>query len=281
MTTRTDEGYLLDNQRSEAERRFDALSDLFDATTFRHLEAVGVGPGWHCLEVGAGGPSVPAWLSDRVGPTGRVLATDIEPRWLAPLERPNVEVRRHEIGADPLPPDTFDLIHLRLVLTHVVRRDDAVASMAAALRPGGWLVVEDFDTVLVTEASLDPTVVATPVLNRVRAAFLDALAGRGVDLQFGRKLPRLLRRLGLVDVGADAYVTLAGRPAARRLERANVEQVGPAMVAGGLLEQADLDRFFAVIDAEELDVVLPALVSAWGRRPASDAGSGRADRRRR
>jgi SAM-dependent methyltransferase len=267
VTTRTDEGYLLDNQRSEAERRFEALSDLFDAATFRHLEAVGIGAGWHCLEVGAGGPSVPAWLSDRVGPTGRVLVTDIEPRWLAPLERPNVEVQRHDIGADPLPAATFDLIHLRLVLTHVVSRDQALASMAAALRPGGWLVVEDFDAVLVAAASLDPTVAATPVLNRVRSAFLEALAGRGVDLQFGRKLPRLLRGLDLVDVGADAYVTLAGRDAARRLERANVEQVGPAMVAGGLLDRADLDRFFVVIDGEDLDVGLPPLVSAWGRRP--------------
>jgi SAM-dependent methyltransferase len=270
VTTRTDEGYLLDKQRSQAERRFEALSDLFDATTFRHLEAVGTGPGWHCLEVGAGGPSVPAWLSDRVGPTGRVLVTDIEPRWLAPLERPNVEVRRHDIGADPLPPHTFDLIHLRLVPTHVVPRDQALASMAAALRPGGWLVVEDFDPVLVTEASLDPTVAATPVLNRVRVAFLDALAGRGVDLQFGRKLPRLLRGIGLVDVGADAYVALAGCDAARRLERANVEQVGPAMVAGGLIDRADLDRFFAVIDRADLDVGLPPLVSAWGRRTSRE-----------
>jgi ubiquinone/menaquinone biosynthesis C-methylase UbiE len=229
---------------------------------------VGIGAGWHCLEVGAGGPSVPAWLSDRVGPAGWVLVTDIEPRWLAPLERPNVEVRRHDIGADPLPSDTFDLIHLRLVLTHVVRRDEALASMAAAVRPGGWLVVEDFDSVLVTQASLDPAVAATPVLNRVRAAFLDALAGRGVDLQFGRKLPRLVRSLGLVDVGADAYLTLAASDAARRLERANIEQVGSAMVASGLLEPTDLDRFFAVFD-DDVDVGLPPLVSAWGRRPAT------------
>lgn len=73
--TRTD-GYLLDNGQSEAAERFDAFATLFDPTTFRHLEALGVGPGWRCWEVGAGGTSVASWLAKRVGPTGRVLATE-------------------------------------------------------------------------------------------------------------------------------------------------------------------------------------------------------------
>src|SRR5664279_6147623 len=55
-----DEGYLLNNQQAEAGRRLDALSELFDPATFRHLAAVGVTAGWVCWEVGAGGASVPA-----------------------------------------------------------------------------------------------------------------------------------------------------------------------------------------------------------------------------
>jgi SAM-dependent methyltransferase len=195
-----------------------------------------------------------------------VLVTDIEPRWLAPLDLANVEVRRHDIGSDPLPPASFDLVHLRLVLTHVVRRDDALASMAAALRPGGWLVVEDFDSIQGVRSSVDDSLPASAVPNRVRGAFLEALAGRGVDLELGRKLARLLRGLGLVDVAADAHVVLAGVDAARRLERANLEQVGAGMVAGGLLSAEDLSQFFTVIDEAGPDIALPPLVSAWGRR---------------
>ena len=37
--------YLLDNEGEQAARRFDALSDVFDPVTFRHLEAVGVDTG--------------------------------------------------------------------------------------------------------------------------------------------------------------------------------------------------------------------------------------------
>ena len=74
--------YLLDNAGAEAPARLTALAAMFDPGTIRHLESRGVGPGWHCLEVGGGAGSVAAWLATRVGPTGHVLVTDIDPRFL-------------------------------------------------------------------------------------------------------------------------------------------------------------------------------------------------------
>ena len=50
------------------------------------------------------------------------------------------------------------------------------------------------------------------------------LASRGVDLEYGRQLPRLLREVGLEDVRADAYFPVS-HPAARLLEQANTAQV--------------------------------------------------------
>src|SRR6195952_5386769 len=97
-----DEGYLLDNQQAEAGKRFDALSELFDPVTFRHLAAVGVAPGWACWEVGAGGASVPRWLVGEVGASGRVLATDIDTAWM-PADGAGFEVLRHEVGVDAAP----------------------------------------------------------------------------------------------------------------------------------------------------------------------------------
>src|SRR4051794_33015496 len=111
--------YLLNNGNPEASRRFDALSTTYDSTTIRHLESLGIGEGWTCLEVGGGGGSIAAWLADRVGPRGRVLATDIDPRFLQSLRLPNVEVQKHNVLTDPLPEAAFDLIHLRLVLIHL------------------------------------------------------------------------------------------------------------------------------------------------------------------
>src|SRR5262249_38742099 len=139
-------GYLLDNAAREAPVRFSALSVLFDETTIRHLTGCGVAPGWRCLEVGAGGGSIANWLADRVGADGSVLATDIDPRFLESLQRANLEARRHNIAVDPLPEAAFDLIHARLVLMHLPERDIALARMIAALKPGGWLLEEEYDT---------------------------------------------------------------------------------------------------------------------------------------
>jgi hypothetical protein len=42
------------------------------------FESFGVGAGWRCLEVGASGGSIAEWLCGKVGPHGRVVATDLQ-----------------------------------------------------------------------------------------------------------------------------------------------------------------------------------------------------------
>ena len=76
---------------------------------------------------------------------GHVVATDIDTRFLETLKRPNLEVCRHDITRDPLPEEAFDLIHARMVLIHLPERDLVLRRLAAALKPGGWLVCEEFD----------------------------------------------------------------------------------------------------------------------------------------
>jgi 2-polyprenyl-3-methyl-5-hydroxy-6-metoxy-1,4-benzoquinol methylase len=116
--------YLLDSAGREAPERFGALSAMFDVGTIRHLEDRGVGPGWHCLEVGGGGGSVANWLCSRVGPGGRVVVTDIDTRFLENLKLPNLEVLRHDLTRDPLAEAAYDLVHLRLVLVHLPDKEE-------------------------------------------------------------------------------------------------------------------------------------------------------------
>jgi trans-aconitate methyltransferase len=118
---------------------------LFDTTTFRHLDTLGVAAGWRCWEVGAGAATVPAWLARRVGPKGHVLATDTDLTFLQSARDIPYELRRHDIGADPAPPEEFDLVHARLLLEHIPSRDAALHTMIEALRPGGWLLIESAD----------------------------------------------------------------------------------------------------------------------------------------
>lgn len=263
------DGYLLDNRARDAEARFAALSALFDPVTFRHIEALGIAPGWRCWEVGAGGPSVPDGLAVRVsadGRSGRVVATDLETRWLADRAGPAVEVVRHDVVRDEPPVGDFDLVHARLVLMHVPERDEALRRMASALRPGGWLLVEDYDVNLQPLICPDEVTSDQQLANRVKAEFRRLLLERGADIELGRRLPRMFKAAGLTQVGADAYFPLA-MPAVAALERANVSQVRDALIARGRVVTADIDRYLQLTATAEIDLATAPLVSTWGQRP--------------
>ena len=259
-------GYLLDNQAPDAQQRFAALSAIFDHVTARHVATVGLASGWSCWEVGAGGPALPTLLAERIGPNGRVLATDLDVTWLGAALPAPIEVRQHDVARDEPPGDGFDLVHARLVLSHVPERAKALRRMVRALRPGGWLIVEDFDSAMQELACVDPVSAEEELANRVRAEFLKLLRQRGVDLEYGRKLPRLLREAGLTEVSADAFFPVS-LPAAAALEVANVQQVRDALLAGGRLTANDLDEHLAAANSGRADASLPPLIGAWGRRP--------------
>lgn len=264
-----DERYLLDNQQAEAGQRFDALSVLFNPSTFRHARAVGLEVGWRVWEVGAGSSSAPAWFAEQVGSEGHVLATDIDTSWLEDDDL-GYEIRRHEVGLDPPPAGPFDLVHARLVLVHVPQRAQALAAMIAALRPGGWLLLEEADPALQPLVCPDESGAQQQLANKLKHGFRALLAQRGVDLAYGRTLPRLLRDAGLSEVQSDAYFPMGG-PACTELERATVEQLRERLVAAGLATETEIEQHLANVATGRLDLATSPMVSAWGRRPTGQS----------
>jgi SAM-dependent methyltransferase len=258
--------YILDNAGREASARFAALAAMYDPGTIRHLEERGVSSGWHCLEVGGGGGSIAAWLAARVGSAGRVLVTDIDPRFLESLQIPNLEVRRHDIVIDPLPERAFDLVHSRLVLLHLPEREKALARMIAALKPGGWLIDEEFDAF-----SMLPNSAANPgeVLLRTHIAMRQVMKDHGVDDgYFARRLFSRLRAHGLVDVGAEAsmFIWQSGSRGVSLL-CANYEQLHRSMIDAGYITEEEFDQDIARLNDPGFLMPSPIMWTAWGRRP--------------
>jgi SAM-dependent methyltransferase len=192
-----------------------------------------------------------------------VLATDIDTSWLT--GQAGYEVRRHDVGTEEPPEGPFDLVHARLLLVHVPRRAQALAAMVRALRPGGVLVVAEADPALQPLACPDESGPAERLANRLKDGFRSLMAGRGVDLAYGRTLPRQLRAAGLVDVRADAYFPVTG-PACRDLERATVEQIRDRLIEAGLATAEEVAEHLANVDAG-LNVAISPLITATGRRP--------------
>ncbi|NBE53732.1 methyltransferase [Streptomyces boluensis] len=269
MTQTRTHGYLLDPRPTGAGSSSDAhaaaSAALYDASTFRHFERLGVGPGWRCWEVGAGGTSVLAWLAKRVGPTGRVLGTDLDTARAAAAARPPIEVLRHDVSVQDPPGEGFDLVHARLVLARVTDRERALRTMVKSLRPGGRLLVEDADIALQPLACPDEHSAAQQLANHVRGGLYSLLAERGADPAYGRRLPRLLRETGLVQVEAEAYFPLTS-PAAAALETVTVQQARERLVNRGLVTDADIDRYLAQIASGTLDLSTPPMIAAWGRK---------------
>lgn len=262
----TEPGYLFDNARAEAQRRFASLAACFDNSTQQHLAARGLRPGWRCLEVGAGSGSVARWLAGRVGPDGYVLATDIDTRWVEPGGFPQLEVAEHDIVTGPLPAAAFDLIHARLVLVHLPGRDQVLTRLAGALKPGGWLVVEDFDSSL--PHCLDPVTSEDRTFVKVGQALVQALHRRRADTTYPRTLPRRLRDAGLADVGASGHVVIYhGGSAEAALQQANLEQVGPSLVEADLVTAADLQTAQRLLRDPAFVANHALMITAWGRKP--------------
>jgi SAM-dependent methyltransferase len=256
--------YTLDNAWTQARERLGQLEAVHDPGSIRHLERLGVAEGWHCLEIGAGGGSVAAWLCQRVGSSGYVLATDIDTRFLESLDYPNLEVRRHNIGSEPLPEDSFDLVHGRLVLMHLPERERALQSMASALKPGGWLLVEEGDVLTWLP---DARANGACLFSKGTSAFNTIQAAAGLNDNCGRRLLLDVRSTGLVDVDGEGRVPMirAGKPNAR-MWQLTMTQRRDRITGAGLLTDEEMDQYLALFDDEEFVAMDYMVMAVWGRK---------------
>ena len=234
--------------------------------TIRQLEEIGVAPGWSCLEVGGGGGSIARWLGERAAPDGHVVVTDINPRWLD-ADHPNIELREHDVTVDELERGAFDLAHERLVLIHLPERDRALRRMIESLRPGSWLLMEDFDC---TWLPFGPygTPAQAALFEKVLRALTHVFELAGLDIAYGRSFHALLNGQGLIDVHVEGHIVIsAGGSPASQLIRANIEQLQEPLADLGELSKPEFDQFDELIDNPDFSFSYQPMVSGRGRRP--------------
>ena len=257
--------YLMNNMHPETGARFEGLERTLDPISIGHLSRVGVQPGARCLEIGTGGGSIARWLAAKVGPHGQVVAVDLDTRWFHHDGAAQLEVRELDVVTGPIPDGPWDLIHERLVLQHVPARLDVLDQLVARLAPGGWLVVEDFDT-----AEVRTTDRAGPqheLIVRMATAFNHLLAERGGANDFAANAWRHLRERGLTDTGASGHVVFdRGGEGFTQVMAANARQVRDGLSALGITAE-EIDRFLEVLADPDTIVGTSVLIAAWGRQP--------------
>ncbi len=116
------------------------------------MELLGVRPGMAVADIGAGAGYYVGPLSRRVGPGGRVVAQDVEPRYLERLRRRvsrerlgNVDVVLGEPHDPRLPPRSMDLALLVHMYHEIAQPFGLLANLAPAMKPGGRVAILDVD----------------------------------------------------------------------------------------------------------------------------------------
>ena len=251
--------YVFDNDSPRIAEQHRCQAEVLDPLTVGRLAGIGVGGAWRCLDIGTGGGSVARWLAARVGPAGEVIATDVAPR---PVPGPSV--LRHDIVRDPLPGNGFHLIHARLVLQHLPARDRLVPKLVAALRPGGYLAIDEFDT------GYSPALVGDQRARGAYQAFVTAkervFRAAGGDSTWGRRVAQRMGEAGLVGIDPAVWVEVwrGGSPGAR-LQRSHTHLAERAFRRVGLTDR-QLAEIREVLSDPEFHFMSPVRYWVVGRR---------------
>ena len=140
------------------------------------------------------------------------------------------------------------------------------AGLIAALKPGGWLVVEDFDPSFAGRTLPSTDDAGTKLTAKVFAAMRTLMQGRGLDVEFARSLYARFVAMGLTEVGMEGHMGVRpGGSDGALLDIANLNQVRDEAVARGLLNADEVERMTALLETKEFAVFSPMMFSARDR----------------
>lgn len=156
-------------------QRWEVESREVYASRAEIVAAVGLQPGERVADIGAGTGLFVGPFSEAVGATGKVYALEISPRFVDHLRQRqrdedlhNVEVVLSQEESTTLPPNSVDVVFLCDTYHHFDSYRKMLASIRRALRPGGRVVVVDFERI--------PGVSREWILGHVRAGKSQVIA---------------------------------------------------------------------------------------------------------
>ncbi len=243
-------------------------SDAWAPDTGAMLDAIGVGPGWHCLDLACGPGGITDMLAGRVVPSGSVTGLDADAEFLdiarcwGPAE---VRYIQGDAYATGLPDGSFDLVHIRFLASTAGQPGRLIAEARRLLKPGGTLAMQEAD--FPTLRCYPPH----PAWAQLAELFASAFPGHDSDDPVAQQLYRMLRQAGFQDVQYRPRLvgTRAG-DAWQDYLPATVESLRSGLVAQGRITDAALDDLLAQCRAH---LALPdttftsiTCVQVWGQR---------------
>jgi SAM-dependent methyltransferase len=255
---------VLKNAAAGAGDMLSHLAAVLDETTMARLRRAGVGPGDSFLELGAGRGTIAAWAAGQVGPTGHVIAADIDPRHVQVPD--SVEVRQLNVIIDALP--VVRRVHARCLLAHLPNRLEVLARMVAACEPGGTVTVEEWGQDCAGYVACVADQLLPGLYSRYQSALQVVFRRKGNDTLWARRAPAAMIGAGLLDVEFTVSArSWRGGEAGALLPHAVSVQLHDELVATGLVTDRELERMReGLLDPDTL-VQANGLHSVTGRKP--------------
>jgi len=261
--------YVFTNAQQVRElERLQAIERVFDPASRARIHATGITANWQCLEVGAGAGSITQWLAAVVGERGRVVAVDLDTRFVTNLQLPNVEVLQADIRHPPLENNSFDLVHARYVLIHIPDFQVALTRMVDLLKPGGWIVIEEPD--FSAARAIFGEQAACQSVKRVNRAILQMFANRDMDYALGVHLPARFQRLGLQQLSVENDTPLSnGGSGVATVMKMSTMQLAEKYIATGEATYEDIERYCLFADDRNTWAIYYATVGVIAQKPAA------------
>lgn len=255
--------YVFDPVWDKETERLRTNEAIWDPGTFERFERIGLRAGWSCLEIGAGLGTAAGWLAGRVAPGGSVVATDLEVGRLDWLQTHGVEVWQHDLRTQNLPPESFDLVHTRMVVQHLPDREGAVAKMIDSLAPGGWLFLEDTDSLPLFRSAQ-----SEEFLVDIKSAGYALMRQSGHEPRGGHFDLQMALNSELVDVWAEGRVVMmqGGSEQAKHYQLW-LEYMRPKIVNAGLVTDERIDQALEEMADPAHRWLSQVMISTFGRKP--------------
>lgn len=180
-------------------------------TAHRHLTTL-LRPGQSVLDVGCGPGAITRGIAEAVGHTGRVIGADLSAHLIDEARRmhsgvPSLTFEVCDIYDLPWQ-EEFDIVTAARVLQWLARPLDALRMMKRAAKPGGRVVVLDYNHEKVDWIPDPP-----PAMLAFYAAFLRWRAHAGLDNAIADHLAEMFKAVGLIDIAGSPQIEVARRDA--------------------------------------------------------------------
>jgi 2-polyprenyl-3-methyl-5-hydroxy-6-metoxy-1,4-benzoquinol methylase len=267
-------GYVLGYDEAE-HHRLEQQAARLEPATREALHAIGLGDGWRCLDVACGTGAIMRLMGPMVGASGRVHGIDLDDVYgtraaetLNAAGPPIFSFQTFDVmGTDDPDGAPYDLVFTRLFICHMTDPVRAVSRLWSWVKPGGTLLVQDYDMGIMHSMPHSPA--HDEGFELIRQSFTRS----GKDARAGASMPHYFMKAGVgFPDGTRAASYLAPSYMTTPAAIAVLTSLGPALNKMGVASEAHVKEVIAGMQDAAKDPHAsargPDLIACWKRKPA-------------